>query len=141
MKKGAKLAIGTIAAGVAGYVTGLLTAPKSGKQTRKDIKDASLKAKAEAEKKLKELHTELNKIMTDARQKAKGLSDKASKEMNAAINKAQTAKDKAKQLLSSLHEGDTGDEDLQKAIQEVTSATKHLKKYLGNYVEQVKNQK
>ncbi len=129
-----KIAIGTIIAGATGYVAGVLTAPKSGKETRKDIKDAGIKAKSEAEKKLKVLHSELAALVDDAKTKGKGLSKKTSAELAKAVKKAQAAKDKAKALLSSLHEGDTGDEDLQKAITEVSKATAHLKKYMGKHI-------
>jgi gas vesicle protein len=38
-----KIALSAIIAGVAGYGIGLLTAPKSGKDTRKDIKNTAQK--------------------------------------------------------------------------------------------------
>ena len=57
-KNTGKWAAGAVVAGVAGYVAGILTAPKSGKETREDIKHAATKAKTEAEKKLKELHSD-----------------------------------------------------------------------------------
>lgn len=44
MTKG-KVLFGTIVGAVAGFAAGLLTAPKSGKETRKDLKDAGAKAK------------------------------------------------------------------------------------------------
>jgi len=52
-----RLALGTVFAAAVGYLTGILTAPKSGKETRKDIKDAAEHGMAEAEKQLKKLHT------------------------------------------------------------------------------------
>ena len=61
---GKKIAIGTIVAGAVGYVAGILTAPKSGKETRKDIGDAAVKAKNEAERKLKKMHSELTNPVT-----------------------------------------------------------------------------
>jgi gas vesicle protein len=52
-----KVAIGSaIAAGV-GYLTGILTAPKSGKATRQDIKKATAKKAKEAEKELKKINS------------------------------------------------------------------------------------
>lgn len=53
MSKG-KVALGAVFGAVAGFVSGILLAPKSGKETRKDIKDAAVKTKdtvvSEAEK-------------------------------------------------------------------------------------------
>ncbi|MCA1806602.1 MAG: YtxH domain-containing protein, partial [Actinobacteria bacterium] len=40
--KSGKFAIGAVFAAAAGYVTGILTAPKSGKETRKDIHDTAV---------------------------------------------------------------------------------------------------
>jgi gas vesicle protein len=51
-----------IAAG-AGYLVGILTAPKSGRKTRSDIKKTASKAKTEGEKKLKKLHSELREAI------------------------------------------------------------------------------
>ncbi len=48
-----KLAIGTLIAGAAGFLAGILTAPKSGKETRADIKEVAVATTKEAEAKLK----------------------------------------------------------------------------------------
>jgi gas vesicle protein len=123
-------AIGTALAAVAGYVAGLLTAPKSGKETRQDIKDTANKSVAEAEKELKKLHTELNSLLNESKQKGNSLKGKASKELNAAVDKAKASKEKARTVLSAVHEGDAEDKDLQKAITEANRAIKHMKTYL-----------
>lgn len=47
MAKG-KLAIGALVGAVAGFVTGVLMAPKSGKETRDDIKNKAMEAKGAA---------------------------------------------------------------------------------------------
>ena len=127
---GKKLAIGTIIAGAAGYITGILTAPKSGKETRKDIGDAAVKAKNEAERKLKSLHSELSELIYQSKQQAIKLKAEAKKDLSVAIEKAQTAREKARQILSGLHEGDAGDKDLQSAIKEADQAISHLKNFL-----------
>lgn len=124
-------ALGAVIAGVAGYVAGILTAPKSGKETRKDIKDTAVKTKAEAEKKLKELHSELDDLIAKGKDKAKDLKKDAKKGMDDAVGRAQTAKERAREVLSALHEGDTDDKDLQKAVDEVKKAREHLKNYLN----------
>src|SRR4051794_28133267 len=101
-----KLAITTAIAGVAGYVAGILTAPKSGKETRQDIKDAAHKGAAEAEKKLKELHTELSKLLDEVKSRSGDLSEKARKELDSLVAAGKASKEKARELLSALHEGD-----------------------------------
>ena len=126
-----KLAIGSVVAAAAGYVAGILTAPKSGKETRKDIKQASAKAKSEAEKKLKQLHSELDSLINTSTTKAKQLTAGAKRELVSAAGKAQLAKDKVREILSALHEGDASDRDLKRAVSEASKAVNHLKKYLG----------
>lgn len=132
MRKGIKqLAIGSLIAAGIGYIAGILTAPKSGKQTRKDIHNASLKAKAEAEKKLKLLHSELNDLIAKGTAKAAKLKSAGKKELVELVANAQLAKDKAREILSAVHEGDADDKDLQKAVNEASKAVDHLKKYLN----------
>lgn len=125
-----KIAIGTAVAGLAGYVAGILTAPKSGKETRKDIKDTASKSVKEAEKQLKQLHTELDKVLNEAKGKGSDLSDKAKKELDKVVGTAKTSKEKAREVLSAIHEGDAEDKELQKAIKDATKAIDHLKTYL-----------
>lgn len=50
MSKG-KFAIGALLSAAAGVVAGRLTAPKSGKETRAELKDKAIKVKAEATQK------------------------------------------------------------------------------------------
>lgn len=141
MGKGTKLAVGTaIAAGV-GYVAGVLTAPKSGKETRKDIQDKALKAKTESEKKLKELNAELSKLIATAKTKAKTAQSGAKTELHKALDIAVGAKEKAREVISAFHEGESEDKDLQKAVDDVNKAIEHLKTYLEKHAEEVKKAK
>ena len=125
-----KIAFTTLAAAAAGYLAGILTAPKSGKDTRKDIKDTAKRSYSEAEKQLKKLHTELNQTLEEAKTKLGTLNGKARDELDAAMNVAKQGKDKARQLLSAVHEGEAEDKDLQVAIEEARASLEHLKKYL-----------
>lgn len=125
-----KFALGTVIAAAAGYIAGILTAPKSGKETRQDIKNAAEHGMAEAEKQLKRLHTELNQLISEAKTKGNELKGKAQDELQKATTAAQVVKEKARELLSAVHEGDADDQDLKKAIQEATKAVDHLKSYL-----------
>lgn len=136
MKKASqKFAVGATIAAAAGYLAGILTAPKSGKETREDIQHGAAKARSEAEHQLKNLHSELNGLINDGKSQANKANDKVKKELAEVLAKAHVAKDKAREMLSAIHEGDAEDKDLQKAIDEVTKAIKHVKKYLKSPVE------
>ncbi len=129
-KNTGKWALGAALAGVAGYVAGILTAPKSGKETRKDIKDTASRVKSESEKKLKELHSELNKVMAEVKTKGESLSGKAKDELNQGLEKAKVAKEKVREVLSALHDGDADDPELKKALKDAKDALAHLQKYI-----------
>ena len=131
MKKSKRnIALGTLIAAGVGYAAGLLTAPKSGKETRKDIQKAAIKAKKEAEKKLKTLHGDLSKLIDQAKAKSTKLSASAKSELDHAIEVALVAKKKVSEVLSAIHEGESDDKDLQKAIKDVNSAIEKLKTYI-----------
>ena len=125
-----RLAIGGTIAAAAGYVAGVLTAPKSGKQTRDDIRSAAERSRIEAEKDLKRLHTELDKVIKDARGQSGKLGKKAQQELNELITKAKDTKEKAREVLSAIHEGDAEDQDLKRAVKNASSALEHLRDYL-----------
>lgn len=134
MQKRAKAALGTALAVGAGYLAGVLTAPKSGRETRKDIRKKAQAAKSEAERKLKEAHSELHALISDANTKLKTSKNKATIEVKEAIAKAEAAKTKAKEVLSAIHEGEADDRDLQKAVNDAKRAVTHLKNYLGKKI-------
>ena len=125
------VAVGTLLVAAAGYVAGLLTAPKSGRETRKDIRNAALKAKSEGERKLKLAHSELNTLLTEVSARVDKSRSKAGEEFNKAREKAEIVRDKTRVLLSAIHEGEAEDEDLNIALQDVKAAIKHLKQYVS----------
>lgn len=125
-----RAAVGTIFAAAAGYVTGILTAPKSGKETRQDIKNAAEHGMAEAEKQLKKLHTQMNDMLREAKTKAETLKGTAQKDLQLAMETASVAKERVRELLSSVHEGGAEDKDLKKAINDANKAIENLKTYL-----------
>ncbi len=127
---GKKLAVGAILAAAAGYVAGLLTAPKSGKETREDIKRKANEFYVAAEKELKKLHTELNEKLALANEKLAELREAGGRKFDDALEQANRAKDKVREMLSSLHDGEADDKDLQKAINEATKAVENLRTYL-----------
>lgn len=120
------------AAGI-GYVVGLLTAPKSGKETRQDIQSAASKAKKDAEKKLKAAHKELGDLLDKGKDRATKLTKQAKDEYQNLSNRATNAKQRASELLSAIHEGEADDIELQKAIDEAKKASDHLRKFLASY--------
>ena len=125
-----KLAVGSAVAATAGYLAGLLTAPKSGKQTRDDIRTAAERSRIEAEKDLKRLHTELDKVIKEAKISSDKLGVKAQKELSELVDRAKDTKEKVREVLSAIHEGDAEDQDLKKAVKNADLAIKNLRKYL-----------
>ncbi|HVS58952.1 MAG TPA: YtxH domain-containing protein [Candidatus Saccharimonadales bacterium] len=129
-QKAKRFALGTIIVAAIGYLAGLLTAPKSGKETRKDIKDTAAKTYNEAEKQLQNLHEELADLIDEVKDKGGKLSDKAQDELDDVVDKSNQAKLKARELLDAVRSGNTNDSDLKRAIKEATSAIEHLRTYL-----------
>lgn len=125
-----KFAIGAGIAALAGFLAGVLTAPKSGKETRADIKNTAQRSVTQAEKELKRLHTELSELLEDLVGKEGELQGKAAREVENVVEKAKISKEKARELLSALHEGDAEDKDLKKAIDDANKAIDHIKDYL-----------
>jgi len=124
-----KVALGAAISAAVGYVAGILTAPKSGKETRKDIKDKAVETYAMAEKELKKLHTELTDVIDEVNDRI--ASFRSSKEVMGALDKGREAKQKAREVLSTLHDGDTDDKDLKGAIADATKSIEHLRNFLS----------
>jgi len=129
-KSAKKFALGTVIAAAAGYLAGILTAPKSGKDTRDDIKTAAENGVHEAERQLKKLHTELNTVISEATTRVEEVSGKAKVELQKAMDSSTAVKEKAREILSAVHEGHADDKDLKKAIADAEKAVEHLKHYL-----------
>ncbi len=125
-----KFALGAALTALAGFIAGILTAPKSGKETRKDIKDKAVETYATAEKELKKLHTELNDVIAEGTERVNLLRGKGEKTLDEALTKGKQAKEKAREILTGLHEGEVEDKDLKKAISEATKAIENLRNYL-----------
>lgn len=123
-------AIGAALSAIAGYIAGILTAPKSGKETREDIKNKAVETYSTAEKELKKLHTELSEIIAEAAQRLGTLKGKGEQSLDEMIEKGKRAKEKTREVLSSLHDGEAEDEDLKNAIHDATKAIENLRSYL-----------
>ena len=124
------LAIGSGVAAVAGYVAGVLTAPKSGKETRGDIKAAAKQSRVQAERELKQLHTELDKVIIQGKGRGAKLGARAQKELGVLLERAKNSKEKTREVISAIHEGDADDQDLKRAIKNAQSSIDHLRDYL-----------
>ena len=125
-----KFALGALIAGAAGYVAGILTAPKSGKETREDIADKAGEFKSEAEAQLHRAHTELKDLAAKAQAESSKLSDKAKSELASAVRKAKVAQFKSGQVLKAARAGKAKDPALNAAIKQVKEAKKNLAKFL-----------
>jgi len=124
-----KFVLGTIVAAAVGYVAGLLTAPKSGKETRKDIKDAASSAILASEKQLKVLQKDMDEAVTFAKKELAKLSGRTKTNLDEAIEKTLAVKAKVKELISSIHSGEVEDKDLQAAVSEASKVLKHLQSF------------
>lgn len=129
-KRSERFAITAVIAAAAGYVAGILTAPKSGKETRDEIKDVTTKQIREFEVQLKAKHTELSNLIDETKQKLLRATDDRKKDIEDATEKATHAKDKVRLALSDIRDGEVNDKDLQNAIKDAEKAISHLKKFL-----------
>lgn len=125
-----KIATGAILAGVAGYVAGLLSAPKSGRQLRTDLKDKAPEGAHDAVERLKFLADELNELLVSAKEESKGLGGKHKEKFEFAQSKAVEAKDKLETLLEAIKSGNTADKELNRAMKEAEKAVVHFKDFL-----------
>ncbi len=76
----AKVGLGVLIGAAAGVVTGILTAPKSGKETRADIKAKASDVKAKATAKAKDVKKKASDVTDDVKDKAvdlKGRTERA----------------------------------------------------------------
>lgn len=137
-KNNRNLAIGAVIAASIGYVAGILTAPKKGSETRRDLINVSLKTKTEAEKTFKKIYPQLVAVIKQGEFKLKKTKASTKSGLALAVNRTKKAKAQVREILSAIHEGDAENHDLKKAITEVNKSIEHLKKYLGKNVNKTK---
>lgn len=113
---------------VLGVIGGILFAPKSGKETRDDIKDAAAKANREAEKKLKELHAELKEKSEEAKELAVKLTGQAKEELEDLGRRAEFTRDRVGELITSVREYEADDKEVDKTIKDGESVVDKIKK-------------
>ena len=127
---GRKVAIGSALAGAAGYLAGILTAPKAGKETRKDITDKAGEVGSDAVSQLQGLEAELKETIKTTKVKTVAMSSSARTEFNEAVVKAKDAQNKAAQVVKAAKAGEASDPDLNKAAKQARQALKNLSKFL-----------
>ncbi len=125
-----KIAVGAAIAGAVGYLAGILSAPKSGKETRADIADKAGELKNSAASELEQLKDELKDKVAQVKAETKTLSDKAKDELVDALAKAKDAQTKAAEVLKAVKAGEANDPELNKALNQARAALKNLNKYL-----------
>lgn len=91
---------------VIGSIAGILFAPKSGKETRQDIKETATKATIEAEKHLKDVHKQLSEKLEDLAGLTETAKGKAKSELQELSSKSEIIKGKIGETITALHEGD-----------------------------------
>jgi gas vesicle protein len=124
-----KIAVGSAVAGAVGYLAGILTAPKSGKDTRHDIGQKAEDVKASAEDELMDLNDELKSMIKSAKVKTIALSSTARAEFNEALIRAKDAQNKTAQVVKAVKNGEANDPDLNKAVKQGKQAAKNLGKF------------
>ena len=125
-----KTAVTAALVGVAGYVAGLLTAPKAGKETRADIRRSLPDNKQAALDKAKLLYDEMDELLSNVRDERDDLSAKALTHLNSALKKAKSGRDKLEVVIKSVKDGESSDSELNKAIKEAEKAVVHFKKFM-----------
>ena len=102
---GKKFILGAVVGALAGAVTALLTAPKSGKETRVDIKDKATDLSQTALRDVRKLEGELNKRISDSKKALPHLVGDAKDELETLLKGAQNTKGRALKAIDSLKKG------------------------------------
>jgi len=129
---GRNVAIGAAIAGAVGYIVGVLTAPKSGKETRDDIARKSGEVKDSLLNELSDRQDELAALLARVKSETIVLSGKARAEFNEAVARAKDAQGKLKVAILAVKAGEADDPELNKAIKQAKAAAKNLNKYFKN---------
>lgn len=126
------LGIALIAGLAAGYALGILTAPKSGKETRGDLKEAGSKAYKAAEVRLKGSYEDLSDVIAKAGKQTKKLSTKGREELDVLLAAAHDAQGRVKQLIASVRRGDATPEQLEDVVVAAQVAKDELSDFISD---------
>ncbi len=122
--------VGATIGAIAGVVTGILFAPKSGKETRQDIKDTSKKVYEKLLAESNKLQVELTDLIKKAEARAKEAGTVMSDKAKVLVDQARHTKDALKVLATSVKNGEAEDKDLDKAIKNAKEAKDALAAFL-----------
>lgn len=114
---------------IAGFVAGVLLAPKSGKETRQDIADRAKRVAEKAQANLHAVQEELGDKLHQAEEQAKKLGKKISAEAKQSLEMAKKTQKQTLSVLQAIKQGQSKDEDLDIAIKNAQAALDSLKKY------------
>ena len=124
------LALGGLIAAVTGFVAGILLAPKSGKQTRQDIKKTAHQVSESTTAEVKKLQTNLSRLITKAETSLKQATKTTATSGRNLVDKAQQTKTNLADVAKALKAGKAKDKDLDQAVKQAKLAAKSLTDYL-----------
>ncbi len=125
-----KLVVGMFIAGLAGFAAGVLTAPKSGSETRQDIKRTANRVVADLQERIENLREDIDDLIIIATDKSYELKGRAKNQLDDAIEKAKDARTKASTVAKAVKNGEAEEPELNRAIKQLSDAKKNLTKYL-----------
>jgi gas vesicle protein len=124
------IAIGAAVAGAAGYVAGVLSAPKSGKDSRKELKISAGNGFDDVEIQLKSIQNELRQLIGDAKGGSGDIGKLSQKKLDKLVEKANDSKDKVQDVVHAFKGGTANDKDLKKAVSDARHAVEHIKDFI-----------
>ena len=124
-----KVALSAVVGAAAGFVAGVLLAPKSGKETRADLKKGAKDAAKAAHKQLDHAHQELSRYVDKAEAQAAKLGSAVKSEALDALTRGRKTRDQAATIIAAVKSGNSNDEDLDLAVKNAKAALDSLKQY------------
>ena len=125
-----KLAFRVLIGAIVGFVTGLLSAPKSGQETRADIKQTAHKASEVLSAKAKQAQVHLSQLITKAEDKLKQTKQATGSQSRQLVDRAKHAKSQVGDVAKAVKDGQATDKDLDAAVKKANAAVTSLKSYL-----------
>ena len=114
---------------IAGVAAGILLAPKSGKETRQDIKRVSQDAAHKAMEHVHKVQSDLANQLQKAEAQLKKMTSSAKDDAKAAVAAAKKSRDQLASVVDAVKNGSSDDEDLDIAVKNAEASLLSLKKY------------